>query len=137
MLSHNHSHYGYTSCYQKGDTKEILNALKNNRDEWMPFVLDFFKKQKTIEDIYKLGDIASNLRHDVIVLLGKTDEIIEKYKVALPKKIAELEYEYANDNPDFLKMLKERKIKFTEEAIKRYDSFRKGTKEYNEFINKL
>ena len=65
----------------------------------------------------------------------KTDEIIEKYKVALPKKIAELEYEHANDNPDFLKMLKERKIKFTEEAIKRYDSFRKGTKEYNEFIN--
>lgn len=133
--SFSEEHASYTSCYQKGDTKEILNALKNNRDEWMPFVLDFFKKQKTIEDIYKLGDIASNLRHDVIVLLGKTDEIIEKYKVALPKKIAELEHEYANDNPDFLKMLKERKIKFTDEAIKRYDSFRKGTKEYNEFIN--
>lgn len=50
------------------------------------------------------------------------------------KEIARLESVHANNNPALLKIFKERTIKFTEEAIKRAASLRKGTKEYNEFI---
>ena len=134
MDGFNEKHESYTFFYPKGSTEEMLDAMEKYRDELMPFVLEFFEKSKTLEEIYQSGEITPSIRHDVIILLGKTDELIEEYKVNLPKEIARLESVHANNNPALLKIFKERTIKFTEEAIKRAASLRKGTKEYNEFI---
>ena len=134
MDGFNEKHESYTFFSQKGSTEEMLDAMEKYRDELMPFVLEFFEKSKTLEEIYQSGEITPSIRHDVIILLGKTDELIEEYKVNLPKEIARLESVHANNNPALLKIFKERTIKFTEEAIKRAASLRKGTKEYNEFI---
>lgn len=127
-----HEHYSF--FYQKGNCEEMIDALKKNRDELMTFVLEFFEKSKTLEDIYQLGEITSSIRNDVVVLLGKTDELIEEYKEKLSKEMTRLESVHLNKNPALLKIFKERTIKFTEEAVKRADLLRKGTKEYNEFI---
>ena len=134
MDGFNEKHESYTFFSQKGSTEEMLDAMEKYRDELMPFVLEFFEKSKTLEEIYQSGEITPSIRHDVIILLGKTDELIEEYKVNLPKEIARLESVHANNNPALLKIFKERTIRFTEEAIKRAASLRKGTKEYNEFI---
>ena len=134
MDGFNEKHESYTFFYPKGRTEEMLDTMEKYRDELMPFVLEFFEKSKTLEEIYQSGEITPSIRHDVIILLGKTDELIEEYKVNLPKEIARLESVHANNNPALLKIFKERTIKFTEEAIKRAASLRKGTKEYNEFI---
>ena len=134
MDGFNEKHESYTFFYPKGSTEEMLDTMEKYRDELMPFVLEFFEKSKTLEEIYQSGEITPSIRHDVIILLGKTDELIEEYKVNLPKEIARLESVHANNNPALLKIFKERTIKFTEEAIKRAASLRKGTKEYNEFI---
>ena len=134
MDDFNEKHESYTFFYKKGNTEEMLDALKKNSQEFMPFVLEFFEKSKTLEDIYCLGEITSSIRHDVIILLGKTDELIEEYKVKLTKEIARLESVHVNKNPALLKIFKERTIKFTEEAMERATLLRKGTKEYNVFI---
>lgn len=133
MDGFNEKHEAYTFFYQKGDTKEMLDALKKNRDELMPFVLEFLEKPKTLEDIYQLGELISGIRYSVIILLGKTDELIEKLKNDLTKKLEMLESVHAN-KPEFLEFLKERAIKDSEKSIKRAASLKKGTKEYNEFI---
>lgn len=133
MDGFNKKHEAYSFFYQKGNTDEMLDALKKNRDELMPFVLEFLEKPKTLEDLYQLGEITSGIRHDVIILLGKTDELIEQSKENLAKKLAMLESVHAN-KPEFLEFLKKRAVIDSEKLIKRAALFKKGTKEYNEFI---
>ena len=129
----NRKHEEYSFFYQKGNIEEVLNALKQSRDELMPFVLEFLEKPKTLEDIYRLGEITSGIRHDTIILLQKIDELIKELKENLTKKIEMLESVH-KDNPERLELLKKRAIEGSEKSIEYFGSFKKGGEKYDDYI---
>ena len=133
MDGFNRKHEEYSFFYQKGNIEEVLNALKQSRDELMPFVLEFLEKPKTLEDIYRLGEITSGIRHDTIILLQKIDELIKELKENLTKKIEMLESVH-KDNPERLELLKKRAIEGSEKSIEYFDSFKKGGEKYDDYI---
>ena len=133
MDGFNRKHEEYSFFYQKGNIEEVINALKQSRDELMPFVLEFLEKPKTLEDIYRLGEITSGIRHDTIILLQKIDELIKELKENLTKKIEMLESVH-KDNPERLELLKKRAIEGSEKSIEYFGSFKKGGEKYDDYI---
>lgn len=133
MDGFNRKHEEYSFFYQKGNIEEVLNALKQSRDELMPFVLEFLEKPKTLEDIYRLGEITSGIRHDTIILLQKIDELIKELKENLTKKIEMLESVH-KDNPERLELLKKRAIEVSKKSIEYFGSFKKGGEKYDDYI---
>ena len=133
MDGFNRKHEEYSFFYQKGNIEEVLNALKQSRDELMPFVLEFLEKPKTLEDIYRLGEITRGIRYDTIILLQKIDELIKELKENLTKSIEMVESVH-KDNPERLEYLKKRHIEGSEKSIKYFESFKKGGEKYDDYI---
>ncbi|MCR4888256.1 MAG: hypothetical protein K5979_03605 [Ruminococcus sp.] len=123
----------YALFYKKGETEEMLNAMKKSSQEFMPFVLEYIEKLNTLEDIYQAGFIVDGASHDAIILLQRIDEKIEKLKKRLSEKIKEIESFHAN-NPVLLKIEKEHIIKSNEKLIKHWTSFKKNGEAYDDYM---
>ncbi len=123
----------YSLFYKKGKSEEMLDTLRKSRYEFMPFVLEYLEKLKTLEDIYQAGDILPGINDDAIILLDRIDEQIEKIKKNLPEKIKMLESVHAN-NPASFEVLKEHYIKNHEKRIKRWTSLKKGGEAYDDYM---
>ena len=123
----------YSLFYKKGKSEEMLDTLRKSRYEFMPFVLEYLEKLKTLEDIYQAGDILPGINDDAIILLDRIDEQIEKIKKHLPEKIKMLESVHAN-NPASFEVLKEHYIKNHEKRIKRWTSLKKGGEAYDDYM---
>ena len=123
----------YSLFYKKGKSEEMLDTLRKSRYEFMPFVLEYLEKLKTLEDIYQAGDILPGINDDAIILLDRIDEQIEKIKKHLPEKIKMLESVHAK-NPASFEVLKEHYIKNHEKRIKRWTSLKKGGEAYDDYM---
>lgn len=129
----NEKHEEYSFFYKKGKNEEMLDAVKKSRHEFMPFVLEFLEKPKTLEDIYQLGDIAQGIQYHTIILLERIDELIAELKKDLLKKLEMLESIHVN-NPGLLKILKEKAIKDSDKTIKYFASLKKGGEAYDDYM---
>ena len=119
--------------YKKGETGEMMDAMKKSRLDFMPFVLEYIEKLNTLEDIYQAGFIVEVAYHDATILLERIDKEIEKMKKELPEKIKKAESYFA-DNPLLLKSNKETIMWNYERRLKYYSSLKKGGEAYDDYM---
>ena len=96
----------------------MLDALMKSQRELMPFVLDYFDRYTTLDDIYQLGEEMSfGFYRDVIILKQKVDEHLAEREKKFPQQFQRM-VSNAESNPMMRSMLETTKKK----AIDSYES---------------
>ena len=104
--------------YKKGNSEEMLDALMKSQRELMPFVLDYFDRYTTLDDIYQHGEEMSfGFYRDVIILKQKVDEHLAEREKKFPEQFQRM-VSNAESNPMMRSMLETTKKK----AIDSYES---------------
>ena len=104
--------------YKKGNSEEMLDALMKSQRELMPFVLDYFDRYTTLDDMYQLGEEMSfGFYRDVIILKQKVDEHLAEREKKFSEQFQRM-VSNAESNPMMRSMLETTKKK----AIDSYES---------------
>lgn len=97
--------------YKKGNIEEMLEALMKSQRELMPFVLDFFDRYTTLDDMYQLGEEMSfGVYRDVVILKQKVDEYLAEREKKFPEQFQQM-VSIAESNPMMRPMLEATKKK--------------------------
>ena len=97
----------YSYLYPKGDNAKMLNALQSVTREQIPFIIDFFNRYVTLEDLYLLKGMRFGFYQDIVILKQKIDEHLEERRIEFAKVFQKAVFVLEN-NP-MMKQLAERK----------------------------
>ena len=115
----NNAHKIFSFYYTKGNNEEMRDALKQSQKELMPFVLEVFEKNKTLDDLYQLGySLLPRLHKDVVILTHNVDEFLAHREKAFPDEFQRM-VKALESNPFMQSMVEKRKS----EAIEKNNSF--------------
>lgn len=97
----------YSYFYPKGDNAKMVNALQSVTREQIPFIIDFFNRYVTLEDLYLLKGMRFGFYQDIVILKQKIDEHLEERRIEFAKEFQKAIFVLEN-NP-MMKQLTERK----------------------------
>ena len=133
----NNAHKKFSFYYTKGNSEEMRDALKQSQKELMPFVLEVFEKNKTLDDLYQLGySVLPGLHKDVVILTHNVDEFLAHREKVFPDEFQRM-VNALESNPFMQSMLEKKKS----EAIEKNNSFNQwfadrspGKEEYESYM---
>ncbi len=97
----------YSYFYPKGDNAKMVNALQSVTREQIPFIIDFFNRYVTLDDLYLLKGMRFGFYQDIVILKQKIDEHLEERRIEFAKEFQKAVFVLEN-NP-MIKQLAERK----------------------------
>ena len=105
--------------YKKDDPAEMVNVLQAATREQLPFIIHFFGRYATIDDLYQLKEhMRFGFYEDIVILKQKVDEYAEERRTAFSKEYEELVSVLENNNNPMMRPLAERKKK---EALEKHN----------------
>ena len=133
----NNAHKKFSFYYTKGNSEEMRDALKQSQKELMPFVLEVFEKNKTLDDLYQLGySVLPGLHKDVVILTHNVDEFLAHREKVFPDEFQRM-VKALESNPFMQSMVEKKKS----EAIEKNNSFNQwfadrspGKEEYESYM---
>ena len=87
----------------------MRDALKQSQKELMPFVLEVFEKNKTLDDLYQLGySVLPGLHKDVVILTHNVDEFLAHREKVFPDEFQRM-VKALESNPFMQSMVEKKK----------------------------
>ena len=119
IKAENNVHKKFSFYYTKGNSEEMCEALKQSQKELMPFVLEVFENNKTLDDLYQLGySVMPRLHKDVVILTHNVDEFLAQREKIFPEELRRI-VDSLERNPYMRPLIEKKKT----EAIEKNNNF--------------
>ena len=104
----------FSYFYQKGNREEMVNALQSAIDKQLPFIIDFFDRYTTKDDLYQLkGQMRFGFYQHLVILKQKVDEYLEERRTEFAKEF-EQAVSVLENNPMMRRFVERERIKLLE-----------------------
>ena len=127
----------YSYFYPKGDNAKMVNALQSVTREQIPFIIDFFNRYVTLEDLYLLKGMRFGFYQDIVILKQKIDEHLEERRIEFAKEFQKAIFVLEN-NPMMKQLTKRKKTELLEKHDRTNRWFidrKKGGLAYEEYMS--
>ena len=114
IKAENNVHKKFSFYYTKGNSEEMCEALKQSQKELMPFVLEIFENNKTLDDLYQLGySVMPRLHKDVVILTHNVDEFLAQREKIFPEELRRI-VDSLERNPYMRTLIEKKKTEASE-----------------------